>query len=280
MNSFAVVTDSTADLPQEYVSKLGINVVPLSVTFGTESFQDGELSQAEFFDRMGRAPELPSTSQPAIGAFVEAYEKALENAEQVLSVHISDKLSGTIESARQAAATFGDRVHVFDSRNLSLGLGLQVIEAARASAEGATLQAALARVENVRDRVKIIVGLDSLDNLARGGRIGAVSAFFGSLLDLKVTLTVDPTGAFQPVKRTRGEKAALKHTLDWVSQAMGTSTKGAFAVGHALSKERAEWLRDEILKRFEATDMVMYDAGIVISTHTGTGWGVIVVPAE
>jgi DegV family protein with EDD domain len=276
--SFAVVTDSTADIPRELVEERGIGVVPLTVTIGGESFPDGALSQAEFFDRMHASPQLPTTSQPAAGAFASAYERALETADQVISVHISSKLSGTVESARTAAREFAGRVHVFDSLNLSWGLAFQVMEAARCAAEGFDVGATLDSLAQVRDRVRLIVGLDTLDNLLKGGRIGRVSALFGSLLNIKVTFMVAADGAFTPVARSRGEKAALKQTLDWVAKQMGASRSGRFAVGHALSPERAVWLREEIAKRFEVTEMVLYEAGPVICTHTGTGWGVIVLP--
>jgi DegV family protein with EDD domain len=273
-----VVTDSTSDIAPELAAEHGITVVPLTVTIDDHSFTDGTMSQQEFFDRMNDAPELPTTSQPAAGAFTEAYARALETFDHVISVHISSKLSGTIESAHTAAEQFAGRVHVFDSLNLSWGCAWQVIEAARAAADGVGHEVAIARVADVRDRVRLIVGLDGLGNLAKGGRIGRVGAFLGSMLNLKVTLTVAPDGAFVPVARSRGEKAAMKHTLDWVAEQMGGAASGRFAVGHALSRDRALWLRDEITKRFEVTEMVVYEAGAAIATHTGTGWGIAVLP--
>ncbi len=278
--NFVVVTDSTADIAPDIAAAHGITVVPLSVSFGTETFQDQTLGQQEFFDRMRSGATLPTTSQPPVGAFVDAYRTALERADQVISVHISNRLSGTIESARQAAEQFSDKVHVFDSLNLSWGLGLQVVEAARAATEGSSVDQALERLAKARERVRLIVGLDSLDNLARGGRIGQVSAFLGSLLNLKVTLTVDADGAFEPVARSRGEKAALEHTLQWVTEKMGSATKGRFAVGHALSRDRAERIAEELRRRFDVSDLVIYETGSVISTHTGTGWGVALLPED
>jgi DegV family protein with EDD domain len=278
IRSFAVVTDSTADISPEIAAEHGIEVVRLAVSFGTETITDGDLTQAEFFERMAAAPKLPTTSQPAVGTVAEVYERVLRTADEIISVHISEKLSGTISSARQAAEMFGGRVHVFDSRNLSWGLAWQVIEAANAAREGLSVAAALERLDGVRDRVKLIVGLDSLDNLSKGGRIGKVSAFLGSMLDLKVTLTVGEDGAFMPVARSRGEKAAIAHTLAWVGEKMGDAKRGSFAVGHALSEARAQRLRQEIEARWEATRMVVYEAGSVICTHTGTGWGVAVLP--
>jgi DegV family protein with EDD domain len=278
--SFAVVTDSTADMASEITDQMGITVVPLSVSFGGETHLDGEMSQADFFARMKSAPALPTTSQPPMGVFAEVYERALSTAEQVVSVHISNRLSGTIESAHQAAELFAGRVHVFDSLNLSWGLGFQVLEAAAAAAEGLSVESALKRVEQVRRRVRLIVGLDSLDNLARGGRIGKVSAMLGAMLNLKVTLTVDENGEFVPVARTRGEHAALDHTLEWVARQMGEAKRGSFAVGHALSEERAHRLADALRERYAVERMVIYEAGSVISTHTGTGWGVAALPLD
>lgn len=276
--SFAVITDSTADIAPEMARALGITVVPLNVTIGDESYSDGVLTQHEFFDRMNSASSLPTTSQPAIGTFVDAYTRALETCEHVVSVHISERLSGTIESARAAAEQFAGKVHVFDSRNLSWGLAWQVLDAASAAREGLGPDDALLRLTSLRDHVRIIVGLDSLDNLAKGGRIGRVGAFLGGVLNFKVTLTVDPNGEFQPVGRSRGDKAAFTHTLDWIAEKMDGATAGRFAVGHALGLERAEAFAAALRERFDVSELVIYETGSVISTHTGTGWGIAVVP--
>jgi len=279
-SSFAVVTDSTADIAPAMARERGITVVPLTVSFGDETFADGEMSQAEFFSRMNAAPKLPTTAQPPVGLFIEAYEAALQSAEQVISVHISNKLSGTIESARQAAEQFAGRVHVFDSLNLSWGLAWQVVEAATAAADGVSVDGALERLAHARERVRLIVGLDSLDNLSKGGRIGKVSAFLGALLSLKVTFTVDAQGAFAPLARSRGERAALEHTMSWIAEQMGERRRGSFAVGHALSEPRAQRLAEQIRAKYDVVELVIYEAGTVISTHTGTGWGVALLPAE
>lgn len=275
---FAVITDSTADIPVSLASERQISVVPLSVTFGEETFEDGDLTQEQFFARMQAAPSLPTTSQPSVGAFTEAYRKALDRFPEVVSVHISEKLSGTIESARRAAEQFGGRVHVFDSRNLSWGLGWQVMCAADAADEGLEVAEALTRLELARPRSKQIVGLDSLDNLARGGRIGRVSAFLGSVLNLKVTLTVGLDGAFEPHARSRGEKAALEQTVAWVRQQMGVAQRGKFAIGYALFEPRAKRLAEMIRSQWEGSEVIIYSAGSTICTHTGSGWGVAVLP--
>jgi len=274
----AIVTDSTSDLPPGMAEEHGIIVVPLTVTVEGVTYHDGELSQEEYFARMNAAKDLPTTSQPSVGDFVETYTRALETASEVVSVHISSLLSGTIESATQAAAQFPGRVHIFDSRELSGGLGLQVVEAARAAAQGLSSQEILRVAESARDRVRMIVGLDKLDNLARGGRIGAVSAFMGGLLNLKVTLTVDKDGKFEPVARTRGKSAALQHTLDWVAAQMGDRKTGRVLVLHAQSPDNAEWLRERLAAAYDFIDLRVSEVGVVIATHTGTGWGVAILP--
>ncbi len=275
----AIVTDSTADIAAEIAAENEITVVPLAVSFGADTFVDGDLTQEQFFARMAIEPRLPTTSQPPPGAFEEAYARLLETASSVVSIHISNRLSGTIESARQAAERFGDRVTVIDSLNLSWGLALQVVEAARAARAGSDVAAIAARVADARKRLGLIVGLDSLDNLARGGRIGRVSAFLGSVLDIKVTLCVDEQGEFQPVGRDRGERAAITRTLAWVERHMGAARRGSFAVGHAMGLERARGLADALRERYEVDELVIYEAGSVICAHTGSGWGVAVLPA-
>lgn len=280
MRPFAIVTDSTADLTPAQAEEFGVTVVPLSVNFGDETLPDGQLTQVEFFGRMrAMAPKLPTTSQPPMGAFVAAYEAALASADEVISVHISNKLSGTVESARSAAAQFAGRVHVFDSLSLSWGMTLQTLEAVKVARAGGSVAEALSKLERAREHSRLIVGLDSLDNLARGGRIGKVSAFLGAMFNLKITFRVADDGSFDPVGRDRGEKAALEHTLSWVAEQLGDRA-AAFAVGHALSLERAERLATAVRERFGVTDLYVYEAGSTICTHTGTGWGIALMPAE
>lgn len=275
---FAVVTDSTADMTRAIAEQNDIHVVPLNVTIGDETFEDGVLTQAEFFERMRSAPVLPTTSQPSVGVLAEAYGRALKTADSVIALHVSSQLSGVVETAYAAAKQFDGRVHVFDSRNLSWGLGWQVLEAAAASREGLGVSDALARLERARERVKIIVSIDSLENLRRGGRIGAVASRLGSLLNIKVTIVVDPSGAFVPLGRSRGDGAALTGMLDWISEQMGGAEGGKFAVGHAMSAEKADRLAAAIKERWQVTELVMYEAGTVISTHAGTIWGVAFYP--
>lgn len=279
MEALRVFTDSTADLSPELCAEWGIDVVPLSVTIGDETFPDGTLTQEEFFQRMNAAPTLPTTSQPPVGAFRDAYARALEDAREIVSVHISSGLSGTYESAMEAAKSFGGRVHVVDSLNLSWGLGFQVLEAARAAARGLSAEEVVAAVHTVRDRVQLIVGLDRLDNLAKGGRIGRVTALLGSMLNMRVTFCVRD-GVFHPVGRARGTHAILAQTMEWIGEQMGERRRGAFCVMHAMAADKAQWLKHAIEERFDVAEMHVAVTGAVIATHTGTGFGVAFVPLD
>lgn len=271
--SVCVVTDSTADIPRELAEELGITVVPLSVMVGGETFVDGSITMAEFFRRMNATKELPTTSQPSVGAFMEAFESGLARCKDVVSINISNRLSGTIESAHEAARTLGDRVHVLDTLNLSWGEGYQVVAAAKAAAAGESLEGVKRAFADAHKRIHMVVGLDTLENLAKGGRIGRVSAFVGGVLNMKVMLTVGDDGAFVPVARARGGKAALQASVDWLGEYISTKKRAAFGVLHAESPDKAAWLEDAIRSRFNVAELAVIETGPVIGTHTGTGWG-------
>lgn len=268
-----IVTDSISDIPPAMAAELGIRVVPLTLTIAGETFVDGSIGLEEFFARMGAARQLPSTSQPSVGAFIEAYQHALGAFEHVVSVHVSHRLSGTIESAREAARIVGERVTVFDTLNLSWGEGYQAVLAARAARSGASVPEVVRVLEDARKRIHMIVGLDSLDNLKKGGRIGRVSAFVGGLLNLKVMLTPGRDGVLEPVARSRGAQSALQASVDWLAEHIDPAKPAAFAVQHALSPDKAAWLEAAVRERFTVAELYVIEAGAVISTHTGTGWG-------
>lgn len=275
-----IVTDSIADIPQDVVDELGIKVVRLSFTIADSTFVDGDITLAEFFERIKASGQLPTTSQPSVGMFVEAFEEALTRCREVVCITVSNRLSGTIESAREAARQLGDRVHVFDSLNLSWGEGFQVVAAAKAARAGESLAGVRQAFEQARDRMHMLVGLDTLEYLAKGGRIGRVSAFVGGILNLKVMFTVDKDGAFDPVVRARGGKAALQATVDWLGEHIDAGKRAAFGVLHAESPDKAAWLEEAIRARFNVAELAVIETGPVIATHTGTGWGVTVVELD
>ena len=275
-----IVTDSTADVPRALVDELGITVVPLSFTIEGRSFLDGEIPMTEFFERMKAASSLPTTSQASIGEWVDTFGRVLERCNDVLCINVSGRLSGTLASASEAARLVGDRVHVMDSRSLSWGEGFQVIQAARAAAAGATLDEVKQAAEHIREKMRLVVGLDSLENLAKGGRIGKVSAFVGGMLNIKVLLMIDAEGMLALVGRTRGRKAGLQATLDWILERIDASRRVAVAVLHSGAQDAASWLEEAARARIDAEQFYVIETGPVIGTHTGTGWGLAAVELD
>jgi DegV family protein with EDD domain len=212
--SIRIVTDSTADLPPEVASKHQIEVVPLAVLFGDEELRDGvDITAERFFTRMQREAELPTTSQPSAGAFRQVYERlAGEGATEIMSIHISSKLSGTLEAAYQGAAGLDVRVVHVDSQLTSLALGLGVIAAAEAVRDGATVEETRALVDDQFRRTHTFFVLDSVENLRRGGRIGRAQGFVGSLLKVKPILAFE-AGEVVPVARARTRPRAIEEAL-------------------------------------------------------------------
>ena len=209
-----IVTDSTSDIPKQIAEELGITVIPLTITFGAESFRDGvDLSADEYFTRLAATKQLPTTSQAPPALFQYTYEHLISRGE-VVSVHLSHKFSGTIESARNAARDIApDKITVVDSSSVSMGLGMCVIAAARAAKVGASRAECAAAAESVAGRLHVSVAFETLEYLRRGGRIGRASAFVGGLLRLKPILTVKDGEAF-PVTRVRSRAKAIDELFD------------------------------------------------------------------
>ena len=279
-DSLAIITDSAADLTDEMIAHYAIDVVDLSVTVGGETFFGNHgIESQELLKRMEENHELPKTSMPSVGAFKAAYERALEKAEKVLSIHISPSLSGTYNAALMAAKDFAGRVEVFDSRTLSMSQGFQALEAARLYKEGLKLPEILEHIKVIRNTVHQLAGFDSLEYLVKGGRIGRASSLMGAMLNLKPSIEVNENGEFIACMKSRGNKGAVKDTVKWIRDRIGNHMRGVFAVGFAFNRDRAESLADAIRENFEPVGGVLiYEAGPVISTHTGPGWGVAFYP--
>ncbi len=207
--SVCVVTDSTADIPPETRGELGIRVVPLKVIFGDDEYIDGVTMQApEFYERLADDDVFPTTSQPSPGEFMEMYAGLLEQFDGIVSIHISAELSGTIDSATQARAQMeaaGKAIRIVDSRSASMGIGLVVLEAARAAQAGGDLDAVAELAEELVPRTGVIFLLNTLEYLRRGGRIGPASAFLGTLLRLRPLLHLDE-GIVMPLERARSRR--------------------------------------------------------------------------
>jgi DegV family protein with EDD domain len=266
-----VVTDSTADLPPALASEWGITVVPLNVHFGEETFKDGvDLQADQFFKRLASSPQLPTTSQPSIGEFLDIYRALTANGDEVVSIHISEKLSGTMNSARQARAELGDegRVEVIDSLFCSMVLGLIVLEAAQeAQKEGSGLQSVVARTNDAIARAKLLAVLDTLEYLAKGGRIGKAQSFLGGLLQVKAMIEVKD-GEVYPVERVRTRERSLERLVELVK---GHGPMERMTVVHANAAEDAERVAQQVQPLLVRGSVVQSTIGPVIGTYAGPG---------
>lgn len=260
-----IVTDSTCDLPAELVTQHGIVVVPLTVSFGEAAFLDGvELGPDAFYERLAAAADLPKTSQPSVERFRRVYDE-LAGAE-IVSIHISARLSGTLNSATLAAGQLpGTAVRLVDSRTASMGLGAVVLEAALAAEAGATLDEVTAAAERVRDRVRVIATLDTLEYLRRGGRIGRASSMLGSLLSIKPIVHVED-GEVAPLERVRTRSKAVDRLF-----ALTTAESGArrVFVGCGGNDAEARAFLERLRPAMPGTEFHLGQVGPVIGVHAG-----------
>ena len=271
-----VVTDSTADLPKELCDKLGITVVPLTVYFGEQVYRDGiDLSAQEFYEKLTSSPQLPKTSQPSAGAFAETYGALANETEEILSIHISTKLSQTCNSALLGAKEVEGRcrVEVVDSLQVSLGLGLVVMAAARAVQDGAGLTEAVEVAQRAADGARTVCLLDTLEYLAKGGRIGKLQFWLGSTLRplsmfKVVPLLVIKDGEAHPLGRVRTRQQGMERLLQDVQDTQELVDVG---VVHSTTPEEAEELCRRIGERVPQEHLYTCQFGPVLGTYVGPG---------
>jgi DegV family protein with EDD domain len=274
-----IVTDSACDLPPESLQELGIEVVPLTVNFGTEVFYDGELSADEFWARAA-GPYHPQTSQPSVGAFVEVFERLVTGGRQVLCVTITSKHSGTFNSAHLASQRFGGSVQVFDSLSLSVGQGYQALQSALGARAGQTMHQLLGRLEELRSRMHLWIVLDTLENLRLGGRADgfiSIAERMTRALNIKAIVSVTE-GQLRLQGAARSLGGALSRVQDAVEHLGSLET---LAVIHVRNPGMAEQVADQLAQRFGVLRERIWvrETGPALSTHGGRGVvGVLAVP--
>ncbi len=269
--SVRVVTDSTADLPQEVVDELGVVVIPLHVYFGEESFEDGvTISKDEFYRRL-TAPNtpLPRTSAPPAGAFTDAYESLAQETGDIVSIHISPKLSGTYNSALVGKEEVHTpcRIEVIDSATASLALGLLVIQAATMAREGACLDDIARVTRSAVPRTHLVGALGTLEYLHRGGRIGKASALLGSMLHVKPIVGLRD-GAAYPIERVRGRARALQRLCKLIASYGAISH---VVVGHTTDEAGMESLAEYLSRHFPGLPILRSRCGATLGTYFGPG---------
>jgi DegV family protein with EDD domain len=271
MSKITIMTDSTCDIPPELIERYQIAVVPLYVVWGDEELLDGQdIDNATFYARLPRDPVHPKTSQPTPTDFVRAIEQL--DADEVVVIALSAALSGTCDSALQASEIVDIPIHVLDSRSLSMGLGWQVLAAARERERGGDAGAMVAAAERIRDRLSLVLTVETLEYLHRGGRIGAVAKLLGSAVQLKPVLEVDhATGVLEVVSKIRTRKKALREIIEETFRRLDAAKPLRAAVLHGAAEDDAQALAEEIKKRSDPLELVMTRITPVLGVHGGPG---------
>lgn len=271
MTNVKIVTDSTVDIDQSIIEELNIEIVPLSITIDGESYIDRfGIKPDEFMDKMKHSTELPKSSQPAVGTFVDVYNRLGEDGSKILSIHMTGGMSGTVGSAESAAGISDSDVTVVDSRFISFALSFQVVAAAKMAKEGKDLQEILNKLDEVRSNSDLFIMVDTLDNLVKGGRIGRGKALIGSLLNIKPIASL-ADGVYTPVTKVRSQSQVIKFfTKQFKEDIAGKVVKGV-GIAHAGSLKQAQALKEALYEAsgFEAIQIAYTTP--VISTHTGPG---------
>lgn len=271
MKRIALVTDGTADLTDDIMKDCDIHVVPLKVRFGNQEYSGRELSSEEFYRRLAEEDELPKTSQPTPVEFGSLYAKLLEEYHEVISVHVSSALSGTFNAAHLAKEKFKDKIHIVDSKTLSLGMGLMLIEAAKNIKEGRDVAWILDNLVKARKNIETLFTLNTMEYLQKGGRIGRVQGFMGSLLNIKPIIRVGDDGVYH----TYGKAHSQKKALDSVAHAFRDLAKGRKPIGlvivHGAAQQAGLYLKETLEKAFQLQTIAYTQVGPVIGVHTGPG---------
>ena len=262
-----IITDSASDLSPELAAEHDIRVVPLSIRFGDEEFTDGvELTPEQFYAKMAESDVLPSTAAPAPGAFEAAIREAGADGDSVVVINLSGDLSATVQSAENAKRAIGDEidVRVVDSKGITATLGLKVLAAARAAAEGKSADEIVSMVEEMRGRSKVYGALNTLDNLKKGGRIGGAQAMLGSLLSIKPIVDIS-TGAVSEAAKVRTRRKALMWLRDELFK-VPEIEELALCSGGA---DDVDELLDLVAERYPRDQVQIWTIGPVIGAHGG-----------
>ncbi|ATW27274.1 DegV family protein [Candidatus Formimonas warabiya] len=267
----ALVTDSTGDLSKEYVEENNIHVLPLKVVYRDKEYLDRvDIQPDQVYERLDQ--EIPSTSMPSVGEVIDLFSRLIkEGYKEILSINISSGLSGTFNTVRLAASHFpGVKIEVLDSKSISMGIGLLVQEAASFIKNGGNLTGAVERMHQIRDNLKVIFVVKTLEYLKRGGRIGYVSAAMGCLLDLKPVIAVNQEGKYFTLAKVRGRKKSLEKIVEIVKEA-AEKNRLRLVVMHGDAKEEAKCLFEELKKITRISEIRFGEVGPVIGVHTGPG---------
>jgi DegV family protein with EDD domain len=272
MAKVAIVTDSTVNLPQSIIREYSITVASQLVIWDNKTYLDGiDIQPAEFYTRLQTSKSMPSSSQVSPITMRDIFSGLLDQGYEVLAIIISSHLSGTMSSAIMAKEMLPEKpIELVDSLNASMALGFQVLMAARAAKNGASLKECKAIAEKARDQSGVFFVVDTLEFLHRGGRIGGAARLLGTALNLKPILTVDG-GKIEPVARVRTQRKALDKLVEMIGEKLEKSSVTRLSVLHANAASQADQLMSVLVQRFHPAETIMTEISPVIGTHTGPG---------
>lgn len=267
-----IVTDSGTGITPEVAKQYGITVIPLYVHFGTQVFREGlDLQLPEFLSKLKASPQLPTTSQPSAGDFLQIYEPLTADGSEVISVHLSSRLSGTIASASMARDMLPNaRIRVVDTKSVTLGEAMMAIEAARMAAAGQTAEAILTRLDQYIAGTHIYFVVDTLEYLQKGGRIGKAAALLGTALQMKPILSLED-GLVEAKERIRTKNKAVARIIALVLNETAGHACRHLSILHAAAPQEARQLQSELVSQIKPDETTIAEVGPVIVTHTGPG---------
>jgi DegV family protein with EDD domain len=268
-----IVTDSTADLTEAVRRELSIALVPLTVHFGPETFLDVvEMDSGAFWAKLNSSSHHPKTAQPSPGDFLKVYEEIAKTGDEIVSIHISTKLSGTLSSGQIAAQMLPDaKITLVDTRSATWGLGMMAIEAARMAKAGKSVSAIVDAVQAIAGRMNIFFTLDTLDFLQKNGRIGKAQALLGGLLGIKPILQVDREGVVAPADKVRGRSKVIPRAMELMLERVPEGRRVKAAIVHTGNEEDARPWLEAVQKLYTVEEWWTGPMGPVIATNAGPG---------
>jgi len=268
-----IVTDSSCDLPEEYLKKHNISIVPLTIRFDDdkEYREKIDITPEEFYKKMAASSTLPKTAQPSPADFLKVFEEVAAPGDEILCITISSKLSGTFQSANLAKNMTSIPVTVFDSLAASPGHALQIMRAVELRDSGHSIDEIIADLTNFRDNeMRIFIYLKTVENIVKGGRITRFQGTLAKIMNIKL-ICEGIKGEVVPLEKVRGEKRALERLISLIGQQKNDFSDTVFYITHTENPGDAEFIKSELVKRYKPRQVLIYEIGPTVGTYTGPG---------
>jgi DegV family protein with EDD domain len=273
MSKIAIITDSTSDIPEDMARELDLKIMPLTVNFGEESFLDNgkDITKKEFYKKIRSSEKLPTTTQPTPKNFIELYSDILKTSDSIISIHISKKMSGTINSAEMARKELPGRdIEIIDSEFVHMPLGFLAIKAVQLTQQGRPKEEILKEVYDLKPKIKVLIVPSTLEFLKKGGRIGKAKGLIASLLEIKPILTIHD-GEISQFKTARRWNQAKTELINSMKTMVKNPENLVVSIGNSDAKDDAAEMYERIKETFNPKKIINVDIGIVVGTHLGPG---------